>query len=136
VGKPLVRFCEGLGYNSSHGRDIVAPSGNQAANRENKLRSTAWGVPSLLKKDPDLKKSRFYQEVYAEGHDEGMEEGRHGEALALVLRLLRRRLGTLPAGAEERIAALPVPRIDALGEALLDFAQPADLLDWLDRTSP
>ena len=48
-------------------------------------------------KDPDLKKSRFYQEVYAEGHEEGMEEGReegrHGEALALVLRQLRRRLG-------------------------------------------
>ena len=99
-------------------------------------------------KDPDLKKSRFYQEVYAEGHEEGLEEGRqegrqegreegrHGEALALVLRLLRRRLGTLPAGAEERIAALSVPRIEALGEALLDFARPADLLDWLDRTVP
>ena len=95
-------------------------------------------------KDPDLKKSRFYQEVYAEGHEEGMEEGRqegreegrHGEALALILRLLRRRLGTLPAGAEERIAALSVPRIEALGEALLDFARPADLLDWLDRTVP
>ena len=83
-------------------------------------------------KDPDLKKSRFYQEVYAEGR----EEGRHGEALALILRLLRRRLGTLPAGAEERIAALSVPRIEALGEALLDFARPADLLDWLDRTVP
>ena len=107
-------------------------------------------------KDPDLKKSRFYQEVYAEGHEEGLEEGRregrqegrqegrekgreegrHGEALTLVLRQFRRRLGTLPAGAEERIAALPVPRIEALGEALLDFAQPADLLDWLDRTAP
>jgi predicted transposase YdaD len=103
-------------------------------------------------KDPDLKKSRFYQEVYAEGHEEGLEEGRqegrqegreegreegrHGEALALILRLLRRRLGTLPAGAEERIAALSVPRIEALGEALLDFARPADLLDWLDRTVP
>ena len=99
-------------------------------------------------KDPDLKKSRFYQEVYAEGYEEGLEEGRqegrqesreegrHGEALALILRLLRRRLGTLPAGAEERIVALSVPRIEALGEALLDFARPADLLGWLDRTVP
>ena len=42
----------------------------------------------------------------------------------------------LPAGAEERIAALSVSRIEALGEALLDFARPADLLDWLDRTVP
>jgi hypothetical protein len=48
LGKPLVRFCEGSGYNSGHGRDIVAPLGNQAANRENKLRPKVWGVPDLL----------------------------------------------------------------------------------------
>jgi len=71
-GKRLVRFCEGPGYNSGHGRDIVALSGpfcveqnrthavrpqgvhqgwcasNQAANREeHKLRATARGVPRL-----------------------------------------------------------------------------------------
>ena len=48
MGKPLVRFCEGSGYNSDHGRDTVAPPGNQAANREHKLRPTARGVPGLL----------------------------------------------------------------------------------------
>ena len=56
LGKPLVRFCEGSGYNSGHGRDIVAPLGNQAANRENKLRPKVWGVPDLLETpDPSLK---------------------------------------------------------------------------------
>ena len=48
LGNPLVRFCEGSGRNSGHGRDIVAPPGNQAANREHQLRPTAWGVPDLL----------------------------------------------------------------------------------------
>ena len=48
LGKPLVRFCEGLGYNSDQGCNIVAPPGNQAANREYKRHPTVWGVPSLL----------------------------------------------------------------------------------------
>ena len=50
LGKPLVRFCEGSGINSGHGRDIVAPSENQTENRENKLRPKARGVPDLLEK--------------------------------------------------------------------------------------
>ena len=51
LGKPLVRFCEGSGINSGHGRDIVAPSENQTENRENKLRPKARGVPDLLEKN-------------------------------------------------------------------------------------
>jgi hypothetical protein len=49
MGKPLVRFCEGSGYNSGHGRDIVAPPRKQAANRENKLRPKVTGVPIYSK---------------------------------------------------------------------------------------
>jgi hypothetical protein len=68
-------------------------------------------------------------DVFAEGH----EEGRHGEALALVRRLLFRRLGPLTGAAEERLAALSVAQLEDLGEALLDFARPSDLADWLRR---
>jgi len=83
-------------------------------------------------KDAELKKTRFYQEVYAEGHDEGREEGRRAE-VALVLRLLRRRLGLLLGPTEERIAALTSAELEALGEALLDFSHRSDLDAWLDR---
>jgi len=48
LGKPLVRFCEGPGRNLDHGRDHVAPPGNQAANREDKHRPTVREVPGLL----------------------------------------------------------------------------------------
>ena len=48
LGKPLVRFCEGPGRNSDHGRDHVAPPGNQAANGEHKHRPTVREVPGLL----------------------------------------------------------------------------------------
>jgi predicted transposase/invertase (TIGR01784 family) len=87
--------------------------------------------------DPELRQTRFFQEVFAEGHEEGLDEGRKEgrrlEALALVLRLLRRRLGPLARETEERLAALSLACLEDLGEALLDFARPADLADWLRR---
>ncbi len=47
-GNPLVRFREGSGDNLGCGRNIVAPPGNQAENRENKHRPNVRGVPDLL----------------------------------------------------------------------------------------
>ena len=99
--------------------------------------------------DVELKQTRFYQDVFAEGRIEGRTEGRtegraeghaegrtegqqQGEA-ALVLRQLRRRLGAVSAEVESRIRALPVVELEALGEALLDWHTPAELMAWLQR---
>jgi predicted transposase YdaD len=92
-------------------------------------------------KDPDLRKSRFFQEVFAEGHEEGLDEGREegldlgkrAEARALVLRLLRRRFGEPQPAAAALIDDLPLARLEALAEELLDFADAADLDAWLGR---
>ena len=89
--------------------------------------------------DTDLRNTRYFQDVFAEGQlegqlegrKEGREEGRRGEAIGFVLRLLRRRLGPPAEDTQQRIAALTVPQLEALGEALLDFTQPSDLTDWL-----
>ena len=78
--------------------------------------------------DVDLKQTRFYQDVFAEGQ----EEGRQREA-ALVLRMLHRRLGPLAPAQETRIQALPVTDLEALGEALLDFQTVTDLTAWLQQ---
>ena len=43
-----VRFCEEPGAESSHGRDIVAPPGNQAANREHQRLPKRGQGPGLL----------------------------------------------------------------------------------------
>jgi predicted transposase YdaD len=75
--------------------------------------------------DVDLKQTRFYQDVLAEGLQ-------LGEA-ALILRLLRRRLGPLAPAQEARIQALPVTDLENLGEALLDFQTAADLTAWLQQ---
>lgn len=53
-----------------------------------------------------------------------------------VLRLLRRRLGPFAGETEGRLAALSVSELEDLGEALLDFARPSDLTDWLRQDHP
>jgi predicted transposase YdaD len=85
--------------------------------------------------DRDLKQTRFYQEVFAEGQQqgrqEGQQEGRQEGEMTLILRLLQRRCGVLAPEVEERITRLGLERLEALGEALLDFTGPADLERWL-----
>jgi hypothetical protein len=61
--------------------------------------------------------------------------GRQSEGTTLVLRQLRRRLGPLPAARRRAIEKLSLRRIEALGEALLDFNSPEDLERWLRRNS-
>jgi Domain of unknown function (DUF4351) len=67
-----------------------------------------------------------------EGELMGEARGRRGE-YELVLRLLKRRVGDISTDLEEMVKALSVERLEALGEALLDFTQMADLIIWLER---
>jgi predicted transposase YdaD len=66
-----------------------------------------------------------------EGRLEGRQEGRQAEAAALTLRQLQRRCGSLTPGQQARIRALPLPQLETLAEALLDFQSLADLEAWL-----
>ncbi len=66
-----------------------------------------------------------------EGRLEGRLEGRRTEAGAVVLRLLGRKLGMLPAALVDRVRSLPTETLEDLGEALLDFGSVADLEAWL-----
>jgi predicted transposase YdaD len=84
--------------------------------------------------ETDLKKTRFYQEVFREGAESGVKEGERQGELALVLRLLKRRLGTITAAQPAQIERLSTTDLGALGEALLDFTQADDLDDWLQRS--
>lgn len=84
----------------------------------------------------DLKKSVFYQEVFAEGHQEvrqeGRQEGRQEECVALILKLLQRHFGPLPVKQTRRIHRLPLMIAERLAEDLLDFQTMDDLGAWLD----
>ena len=61
------------------------------------------------------------------GHNQGL----HQEAQSLVLRLLPRRCGQLSHEQELAVRALPLEKLEALAEALLDFDGPEPLDAWL-----
>jgi len=68
--------------------------------------------------------------LVAKGEAIGRQEGRQREERQ-VLRLLHRRIAAVPQAQQTRIAALPIEQFEALGEALLEFADLADLNRWL-----
>jgi predicted transposase YdaD len=82
----------------------------------------------------ELRHTRAVQEILEEGRQEGhqlgLEAGRQQEAAALAIRQLVRRFGGMEEGSRERIAALPLPRLERLAEDLLDFAHPDDVKAW------
>jgi predicted transposase/invertase (TIGR01784 family) len=70
--------------------------------------------------------------VYREAEEKGNVKGRREEAQGLILRLLNRRVGAVSIDLEARVKTLPLTQLEELGEALLDFSQMGDLVDWLD----
>jgi predicted transposase/invertase (TIGR01784 family) len=77
----------------------------------------------------ELKETKVYQEALQEGRQEGRQEG---EA-RLVLRQLIRRFGAISPEMQAQIQVLSLSQIESLGEALLDFSQPSNLQDWLQK---
>ena len=80
-----------------------------------------------------LQQTRVYQEAKEEGRQEGRQEGQISEAIALILRLLKRRIGELSAHQRSQVQALSLAQLETLGEALLDFRNPEDLDRWLQQ---
>ena len=87
----------------------------------------------------DFTQSIAYREIFGRGEARGVALGEaRGVALGQVqgeakvtLRLLSRRCGPLSAEQESVIRSLPLERLEALAEALLDFEGMADLNSWL-----
>lgn len=84
----------------------------------------------------ELQQTRVYQDAMAEGEAIGEAIGEaRGEAkaaLALILRLLNRRVGNISSDVELRMKALSLNQLEELLDAALDFTQPGDLLAWLE----
>jgi predicted transposase YdaD len=60
----------------------------------------------------DLKHTVFYQEVFAEGEEPGLEKGREEGFLEGEANVLRRRCGPLEAAQDARVHAVPGNAID------------------------
>jgi predicted transposase YdaD len=79
----------------------------------------------------DFTQSVAYNEIFGLGEEQGREQGLKTGELEITLRLLQRRCGGLTPSQEARIRALPLPQLEALAEALLDFKGADDLEAWL-----
>ena len=88
-----------------------------------------------------MQESVIYQDLRAEAIAEGRAEGRaEGEAIgiqrgeaAIILRLLKYRLGEINPQLQERIQQLSVAGLEELGEALLSFQSESELVAWLQE---
>ncbi len=61
----------------------------------------------------------------------GEEQGRFKQAIALVMRLLQKRFGKIPATISNKIENLPLGNLEHLTEAILEFDSLSDLAAWL-----
>jgi len=66
---------------------------------------------------------------------QGRAEGRAEEGQTLVIKQLKRKTGEIPKELGVLIGSLPLEKLEALGEALLDFETTADLRDWLQANA-
>ena len=89
-------------------------------------------IQSILRSEI-MRESVIYQRIESEGIRKGKAEGRQEEAIALILRQLKRRFNTIPAEIEVKINDLPIEKIEELGEALLDFQEEEDLINWFEN---
>jgi predicted transposase/invertase (TIGR01784 family) len=87
----------------------------------------------------ELRQTKVYQEALEEGREEGREEGiamgeqrgkLEGEQ-SVILRQLARRIGNVTPDQQDQIRALSIYQLEALAEALLGFAEPDELTNWL-----
>lgn len=73
--------------------------------------------------DVELKQTRFYQEVFAEGQTEGRAEGLVWGEARVLRRQLTRRFEPLPAWVEAKLAAAAEPaQLEGWAERVLDAA--------------
>jgi predicted transposase/invertase (TIGR01784 family) len=88
-----------------------------------------------LMRSPTMRESTMYQSILEEGRIEGeargLAQGRIAGERELVLKQLTRKLGSLSPELQARVSALSIDRLEALGEALLDFENMGDLHAWL-----
>jgi predicted transposase/invertase (TIGR01784 family) len=87
-----------------------------------------------------MQESVIYQDILQkgvakglqQGLEQGLEQGKKQGQLAMIMKMLNRRLGTLDAEIIERIESLTTPELEELSVAFWDFSQVADLVAWLE----
>jgi Domain of unknown function (DUF4351) len=90
---------------------------------------TNWKISLEITGQAEVEKEFMMalSQAYFDWEQKTMQTGEQN----LILRQLTRRLGDVPPAIQVQVNALSLTQLEALGEALLDFSQPADLVNWL-----
>ena len=83
-----------------------------------------------------MQQSVIYQEWREEFLQEGEAKGEQAGEARLILRLLTRRIGDVDPALRSQIQALSPAQLETLGEALLDFSEASDLVEWFQKLHP
>lgn len=67
------------------------------------------------------------QQGLEQGRKVGLEEGRREKAQDLVIRLLKKRLGSVSSEVEEKIKALSLKELDELAEKIFEVSSESDV---------
>ncbi|WP_310489092.1 Rpn family recombination-promoting nuclease/putative transposase [Chamaesiphon sp. VAR_69_metabat_338] len=94
------------------------------------LRFNKTLVKRLFREDI-MKESVIYQEIFETGEQQGEQRALQREK-ALILRQVARQVGEVPQDLRSSVELLSIDRLEALGEALLDFNSLQDLQNWLE----
>lgn len=79
-------------------------------------------IRQLLSEDI-MQESVIYQDILQKGEER------------VIMRLLNRRLGRIEPALLDRIRGLSLEKLDVLTDALLDFSDVSDLVDWLENNT-
>ena len=111
-------------------RDIVACTEILAG-----LRFEKQLISQLLREDI-MRESVIYQDILQKGEEKGRKEGeKRGEQQGeqrTIIRQLNRRFGELDSSLVDRIKTLNIEKLDNLADALLDFSNINNLVNWLN----
>jgi Domain of unknown function (DUF4351) len=91
--------------------------------------------PSNLSNEEEdfMKTMQEIDAIYKFEMNQAEVRGQYKQAYSLVFRQLARRVGDISIDLQEKIKSLPLEKVEALGEELLDFSQPSDLFNWIER---
>jgi predicted DNA-binding ribbon-helix-helix protein len=100
------------------------------------LEQEFWQALRAFEEERNMPYITSVERIGAErGERIGFERGVQHER-GLILRQLTRQVGELPADLTAQVQALPLPQLEALGDALLDFRALSDLQSWLAEPQP
>ncbi|MCT7979149.1 Rpn family recombination-promoting nuclease/putative transposase [Laspinema olomoucense] len=79
-----------------------------------------------------MQESVIYQDILQKGLEQGLNQGKKQEAIAMIMRPITRRFGSLEPDVINRLDALTTAQLEDLNEALFDFTEVTDLVTWLE----